>query len=185
MKRLLLFALFVLLTACAAPQDERGLHIAALSVWEQGERGYFADVQIDYHLSATVMDALDNGVPLVFKLQLEIEDMAQSWRRPFDPIELEFRVRYRPLSTVYEVQTVRDQQLIDQQRFVTRNALFASLSQLRELPLLQAGQLSGDKRYQIAARIELALDDLPLPIRPQAYLSREWNQHSGWSKWPL
>ncbi len=173
------------LTGCVVPEQERGLHIASLSVWEQGDRGHFVDMQVNYSLSEVVIDALDNGVPLVFRLALEIEDKAQSWRKPFEPVALEFRVRYRPLSTVYEVQTVRDLQKIDQQRFVTRVALFAHLSQLREIHLLDAGLLAVDRQYEILAKIELSLDDLPLPIRPQAYLSRDWHQHSGWTRWPL
>ncbi|MGD9299645.1 MAG: DUF4390 domain-containing protein, partial [Thiohalocapsa sp.] len=39
--------------------------------------------------------------------------------------------------------------------------------------------------YEVQIRVSLDIEELPLPLRPMAYLYPSWKQSSKWTKWPL
>ena len=176
--------ILILLAACSFDNAEEGLRVMSLNSWAHSEIGYMADIDVRYGLSDVVIDALENGVPLVFIMKLNVEEKGASWLQEERATEYVFRVRYRPLSTLYEVERF-GQGEIERQQFVTQDALFAYLGELRELVITDTSSLESEKTYVIAANIKLDIASLPLPMRPRAYLTPAWNQDSGWSRWPL
>jgi hypothetical protein len=59
------------------------------------------------------------------------------------------------------------------------------LGELEGLDLLREASLDPDTEYEIQIRASLDIEELPLPLRPTAYLKPSWKLSSGWSKWPL
>jgi hypothetical protein len=39
--------------------------------------------------------------------------------------------------------------------------------------------------FEIQVKASLDIDELPLPLKPEAYLFPSWKLSSGWTKWPL
>jgi hypothetical protein len=186
--RVLILLLSLLAAGCFNASDSVGIEITAVHAWNQGDDGYFTDLDISYTLSDVVIEALDQGVPLVFILKLDIRDAQASWFDRGKQIKRVFRARYRPLSNIYEVETFANssaESTTEPERFVTKHALFGYLGELREIPVAGRGELLSGRDYVMSASIKLDIESLPLPMRPKAYLSSQWQQQSGWSEWPL
>lgn len=46
-------------------------------------------------------------------------------------------------------------------------------------------RLDPEVAYQVHMKAELDIEELPLPLRPIAYLRPAWKLGSSWTKWPL
>ncbi|MBS1173864.1 MAG: hypothetical protein H6R12_2694 [Proteobacteria bacterium] len=56
---------------------------------------------------------------------------------------------------------------------------------MKDLTLVRADALDADQTYRVEMRVALDIESLPLPLRPRAYLSPDWNLSSEWSRWRL
>ncbi|KHF24102.1 DUF4390 domain-containing protein [Solemya velum gill symbiont] len=186
--RLLTPLLCLFIAGCFNASDSKGIEITAVHSWNQGDGGYLTDLDISYTLSDVVIEALDQGVPLVFIMKIDIRDRQASWFDRGKQVKRIFRARYRPLSNIYEVETFASSSAGSTnglERFVTKHALFGYLGRIREIPVAGSSELLPGHDYVIAANINLDIESLPLPMRPRAYLSSQWQQQSGWSEWSL
>jgi hypothetical protein len=148
-------------------------------VWLQGER-YLLDADLAYELDDGIMEALDNGIPVVFSISLVVEETSLI-SAELANVGLDYHIRFRPLTAFYEVTGPSG----GQRSFVTRAALFAYLGELREVPLVDVAMLDKDASYRYRMKVELDIESLPLPMRPMAWFSPVWNLSSGWKEWPL
>ncbi|MGD8235364.1 MAG: DUF4390 domain-containing protein [Chromatiales bacterium] len=148
-------------------------------VWLQGER-YLLDADLAYELDDGIMEALDNGIPVVFTISLVVEE-ASLLSLELANDRLDYHIRFRPLTAFYEVTGPSG----EQRSFVTRAALFTHLGELREVPLVDVAVLDKDASYRYRMKVELDIESLPLPMRPMAWFSPVWNLSSGWKEWPL
>jgi len=148
-------------------------------VWLQGER-YLLDADLAYELDDGIMEALDNGIPVVFSISLVVEETSLI-SAELANVSLDYHIRFRPLTAFYEVTGPSG----GQRSFVTRAALFAYLGELREVPLVDVAMLDKDASYRYRMKVELDIESLPLPMRPMAWFSPVWNLSSGWKEWPL
>ena len=159
-----------------------GISVADATVWIQDD-AYLVDLTLDYQLPEEVVDALDHGVPLVFVISMRVERPKVFWWQPvLKSRSYSYSIRYRPLAALYEVEESRHG---EKRRFVTREAVFGYLSELRQLEVVEKSGLKEEGNYQVAVKAELDIESLPPPMRPMAYLTPSWNQSSGWSRWPL
>ncbi|AGA90041.1 hypothetical protein Thimo_1244 [Thioflavicoccus mobilis 8321] len=143
---------------------------------------YVMDGHIGFGLSDTALEALDNGVPLTFELHVQVRrDGAWIWEESLYDQRVRKTIRYKPLSERYSI----DEPVGDGNSFVTRDAALAALGTLRGFRLVEKGELDPDKHYQVHVHVALDIDELPLPLRPLAYLKPSWKLESKWSKWPL
>jgi hypothetical protein len=58
------------------------------------------------------------------------------------------------------------------------------ISTLRNFHLLDNAAVTA-ANTEVAIKVEFDREALPLPLRPMAYLSQQWNLSSEWSVWPL
>ena len=148
-----------------------------------GDGVYYLNASIDHQFSDEALEALDNGVPLTLVTHIQVR-RAKSWLWEDSLLDLQLRhaIRYKPLSDRYEVYRLPG----DRGRaFETREAAIRALGTLSDLPLLNQDKLEPDQEYEVQIQIALDIEELPLPLRPQAYLTRAWKLSSKWSKWPL
>jgi hypothetical protein len=68
---------------------------------------------------------------------------------------------------------------------VTRDAALAALGEIQGLQLLDRARLDPEQAYEVQIRASLDIEELPLPLRPMAYLYPSWKHASKWTKWPL
>lgn len=141
------------------------------------------DANIRYDFSERALEALDNGVPLTVEVHLQVRGADDwIWQDSLTDQRLRFRIRYKPLSERYLVSQVPD----DAGRtYVTRDAAVAALGELRDIPLVTLDRLDPELSYELHLRVALDIEELPLPLRPMAYMYPSWKQSSKWTRWPL
>ena len=160
---------------------------AAFTIGEASARlqdGYYVlDASVKYGFSDAVLEALSHGVPLVVELHVEVRrEDAWLWEPDIVDLRLRSQIRYSPLSATYQTTNLDTGA---QRTFATRDSAIAALGDVRQLPVVQAAMLEPGERYLMDLRATLDIEALPLPLRPRAYLSREWSLASEWSRWRL
>lgn len=144
---------------------------------------YQMNAQINYRFSDAALEALDNGVPLTLDVHLRVrESDSWIWSESLIDRHLRFRIRYLPLSGRYRVRQLPGG--LDE-TYVTRDAAIAALGEIRNLQLLDQDRLDPLQQYELQLRVSLDIEELPLPLRPFAYLYPAWKHSSKWSRWPL
>lgn len=144
---------------------------------------YRLDADIDFALSDEALEALDNGVPLTIELHLRVRrDGAWVWEASLQDFRARYRIRYKPLSERYSIDRLSGGEV---DSFVSRDSALRALGTIRGLRLVEAGRLAPDEDYAVHLRVALDIDELPLPLRPIAYLRPAWKLESKWTRWPL
>lgn len=141
------------------------------------------DAEIDYDLTETVMEALENGVSLTFETHVQLR-RARAWIWEQDIIEHRLRtvLRYRPLSGLYELRNL-DQ--AEPQAFATRDSALRALGRIVAMPIIIRTALDLEQEYLVRLQVSLDIEALPLPMRPMAYLRRDWSISSEPWEWQL
>lgn len=144
---------------------------------------FFMNALLDYRFSTEALEALENGVPLTILVQIQIRRVgAWLWEDSQLDLQLRYAIRYKPLSERYEVYRLPG---TEGRSFVSRDAAIRALGEIVDLSLIGASSLDDDTDYEVQIRASLDIEELPLPLRPMAYLKPSWKLSSGWSKWPL
>lgn len=159
-----------------------GIKVESLNI-QQEEGRYLLDARLQYKLSKAVVEALDSGVAMTFRLQMRLlPDKAPFWQRPTFNRRLTYRLSYHALASVYELLSPNADQV---QRFTTREAALRAMGRLTKIPLIQAADLKPTQSYQLRLTAKLDIESLPVPLRPLAYLSNDWTLNSELGTWPL
>ena len=70
--------------------------------------------------------------------------------------------------------------------YVTRDAAISALGEIESLQLVSVERLQEEEGpFEIQIKASLDIEELPLPLKPIAYLFPSWKLSSGWTKWPL
>ena len=150
---------------------------------DKSGKQYLLNMQIDYRLSETALEALSNGVPLTLEVRVLVEKVWGSfWEQSPVDLRLRHQIRYLALTGLYRVV---DMQSGEEKSFVTKDAALHSIGELQHLRFVSTDELTPGEEYQVRLRAELDIESLPLPLRPLAYLDKGWKLTSGWSQWPL
>ncbi|EXJ15402.1 DUF4390 domain-containing protein [Imhoffiella purpurea] len=144
---------------------------------------YQLDATVDFHLSQNALEALDNGVPLTIVTHIQVRrTKAWMWEDSLLDLQIRNAIRYKPLSENYEVYRLPGS---SGRSFVTREAAIRALGELTDLELVDRKDLDPDEDYEVQVKVFLDIEELPLPLRPLAYLMPSWKLSSGWTKWPI
>ncbi len=143
---------------------------------------YFLDADIDYRLSDTALEALNNGVPLTFKVRLKLDRERPwwLWNDEIASLRLRYQLRYHALAQLYQVVRLGTDV---QRNFASRSAAIRALGTIRNLLVVTEEPVEPDQRYAARLRAELDIEALPLPLRPLAYVSPSWHLASEWYRW--
>ncbi len=136
---------------------------------------------IDYRFSNTLVEALDNGVPLTLTVTTRIRQPRRGlwdetvWRR-----DLDFQIQYYPLSQVYRVV---DETNRFQRSFPRLESALVALGELNEIAFsIEEGWTPPRPSYG-EVEVWLNIERLPWALRPIAYFSPEWRLHSNPYRW--
>jgi hypothetical protein len=141
------------------------------------------DARIDYAFSDVALEALDNGVPLTLEVHVQVRRSdAWVWEESVIDQRLRYRIRYKPLSERFLVSRLPE---AGGRSYVTRDAAVAALGEIEGLQLAKVSQLEPGEEYEIHLQASLDVEELPLPLKPIAYLLPSWKLSTGWTKWPL
>lgn len=144
---------------------------------------YWLNAQIDYQPSEVILEALEHGVALTFQVRIEVRRKGEwPWERKVAGHKLRYTLRYHALASMYELfQPGRKRP----QRFATRDGALRALGELNDIELVAASKLKADQTYLVNLQAKLDIESLPVPLRPRAYLSSQWNLTSEKNIWPL
>jgi uncharacterized protein DUF4390 len=144
---------------------------------------YFLDATIDYRLSSEARDALQSGVPLTIRLEVELLNNRRLWWDNEDAaLRQLYQLEYHALSERYTVQNVNSG---DQASFSTLFLALSYLGRVNHLPILDATLLDPGRSYDIRVRAVLDVEQFPGPLRLLAFWRRDWSLGSDWYRWRL
>ncbi len=177
-----LVALAGLLCAAALHGQETGLEVRNAST--RLEAGvWYLSARIDYHLNRDTLDALQNGIPLTFELQVELTE-DRRWLPDVDVASLRqyFELSWQPLSRGY---LVRNKNSGDQRAHTTLFAALNDLGRISALPLIDAALIDENKDYAVSLRAVLDQQQLPGLLRMLAFWDDDFTLESEWYRWNL
>jgi len=175
--------LWLTLSLAAGSAQAAGLEFSKVTITLGEDDRIYADVQIQYRLTPAVREALDNGVPLTFVTHVQMR-RAGAWLWEKDEAEYRIRsvLRHRPLSGLYEVRNLGTE---DHQVFATREAAQRYMGRIRDLAIIERSLLDSTQEYLVRLESYLDVEALPLPLRPQAYFSGEWELEAEPWEWQI
>ena len=163
--------------------DDPGFFEVRSAVAELRDGVYHLNAFISYRLSTEAMDALHSGVPLGFRLDIEIIHPRRWW---FDndnaALRQSYALEYYALSERYIVVNINSG---DQVSFASLLAALEFLGRIERLPLIDTAVLDDDRGYYVRLRASLDQEQFPGPLRLLAFWRRDWAIASEWYRWPL
>jgi len=177
--RLVLVGLLVLMGGNGTAAE---ITYKAVGIGEQ-EGKILLNIIEHYELTDTMIDALENGVPLTFVTEVMLEpEENHFWESALVEKRVERKLRYHPLAESYEVWD----SLTDKSRFfATRDAALVALGDIKEWELVPADRLEKNRFYRVTVESWHDIGSLPLPLRPKAYLTPGWHLGSKVYEWRL
>ena len=143
---------------------------------------YLLNARIEYKFSDEALAALQNGVPLIILMNIEVTQSRWYWDKNIASLEQGYLLIYHALSKKFIIHNLNSGTQIDYSSL--HNALYA-LGHLENLPLIGANLLEANIKYKVQLRTQLDIESLPAPMRPLAYISSDWRLQSDWYVWPL
>ncbi len=177
----------LLLILCyTAPAVYAAITITQPALYEDEGR-IWVNAEFKYELDDRVIDAMKNGIPLVFHAEYRIEEVKPLWEENpvIHQIEHRFILSYREFTNRYYLISLQNK------THGTYGTLAEALSRMeRRHTALEISRdtLQRNRNYQ--ARIRASLDGSTLPglMRPYLYtpwLWPEWKLDSGWHQLPI
>jgi hypothetical protein len=180
-RRYLVLALFSLffLTLPALSSDAKIRDVRTLL----SDGVYRLGARVDFTLNDTLQQALQNGVPLVLELRIEvIRERDWLWAERAAHLRQRFGLQFHALTRRYLV----DNYSTDvQYSFLELEEALDYIGNIYDLPLIDANLLKPQYTYWVRMRADLDIESLPTPVRLWAYLGSDWSLHSDWHQWPL
>ena len=173
----LLSVAVIFLAGCSEKgTDEYGFAITNVSV-NQAYQSLNVRVQQNLVLSQQAREALEHGVTLTVRLELELRNDEHLIVTQRDARQFQFR--YLPLSERYQLSEEGSQEL---QTFSRLRHLLAVVDDLNVH--ISTGPLPSGS-YELRTRIRLDESHLPTPMQLPALFSSQWQHDSEWSVWPF
>lgn len=144
---------------------------------------YTVSARIDFNFSAPALEALQNGVPLLVLIDLEVEQQRKWWlNKNIAELQQGYLLLYHALTEKYIINNLNSGA---QENYDTLDGAISALGTIEDLPILDAKLASNKGRYIVSMHAYLDLEALPAPMRPLAYISSKWRLESEWYEWPL
>jgi hypothetical protein len=177
----LLVAMLSVLPLSAAADEGRIEVRTAIAYLQDGV--WFVDARVDFQLSDEANEALDSGVKLTFKLQIELSRVRRFWTNPeVANLTQSYQLQYHALSDRYLVTSLNSG---EQDGFSTLFSALNNVGRIIALPVIDAALVDPDSRYEIAIMAVLDQERLPGPLRLVAFWRDGFSLESDWYTWTL
>lgn len=171
--------------AAAHAQDDPGrFEVRSASAGlDAGTDVYFLDARLELRLSSEAREALESGVPLSVRVEVEIIHVRRYLLdRESAALTQLYELQYHPLLERYTMRNVNSGTL---DTFATLFAALNSLGRIDRLPLIDQALLDPERIYDVRLRVLLDTEQLPGPLRLLAFWRRDWSLGSEWYRWSL
>ena len=144
---------------------------------------YVLSADIVYQLSEKAKEALQNGVPLFWNIQVKmLQHRNVLWDKTLVDTAIRYRIQYHALLNMYRVRNEGNGEVYN---FSTLSAALDLMSAVRNFRVIEKAELAPEKKYICAVKVNFDREALPLPLRPIAYIDPQWYLSSDWTLWPL
>ena len=158
-----------------------GIDIEKASATLQGGT-YRLDADIRYRLSDEVLEALNNGIALTFRITIKVDQQRKIlWDTSIAEKIVHYHLKYHALSGQYLLTSSEG----EQRSYLSLTNTLRGLGQIRALALLDKKHVEAPQDTTVKIKAELDTNALPAPLRPVAWLSRQWKLNSDWYICPL
>ena len=147
------------------------------------DKVYQLNANIQFDFSDEAIKALQNGVPIIILLDMEVyRERSWWWDSRMAKLQQGYLMLYHALTEKYIVTNLNSGAQSD---YRSLRSTLAALGRVRNLPLIDAHLLQKNTKYWVKLRVYLDIESLPAPMRPLAYLSSDWQLESDWYQWPI
>lgn len=144
---------------------------------------YWLGATIDYDLSEQALEALDNGVPLTFLLEIDVLRIRDYvWDEDVASLQQRYQLQYHALTDQYLVKNLNSGA---QHALPTLGVALSVMGAVVDVPILDRKLLVPGERYLVSMNAALDIEALPVPMRVIAYFSADWRLASARYTWPL
>jgi hypothetical protein len=167
----------------ALAQDDPGRFEIRSATTQLKDGVHYLDARIEYRLSAETREAIEAGVPLTFRLDVELLRARRFWTDSTDAnLRQRYRLEYHALSERYLLTNINSG---EQASFSTLFSALNQLGRVEQLPLIDAALLDYGRDYELRLRVVLDVERLSGPLRLLAFWQRDWSLASEWYRWRL
>jgi hypothetical protein len=146
---------------------------------------YQLNARLTFDFSQDVMDAIENGVPMVLNLDIEImRPRRYFWDEEVASLEQRYQLQYHALSEQYVVRNLNSGA---QYTFFSLTAALQKIGNVDHLPIIDQQLLKNREadNYYARVRVGLGFDNLPVPLKLDALISSSWWLDSDWYRLDL
>lgn len=141
------------------------------------------DAEIAYELNSEVREALINGIPMVFQVEVQILSLQKwLWDKVISTTLKTHLLKYHVLSKQYVLENLETGESVS---FPDLESVLIKQGSVSAMYIAEADYLKEQESYVVQIRARLLSSELPLPLRMKSYFSPKWRLDSGWYKWPL
>ena len=169
--------MFLLLFSGKSWADEFVINSAELVLID---KVYQLNARMEFDFSKEVLQAIENGVPLVIVTEIEfLEPRNYMWDKELASLEQRYQLQYHALSEQYIVRNLNSGA---QFTFFSLTAALQKIGIINHLPLIDEQLLQGkdEEHFYARVRTHLGFDNLPVPLKLNALVSRSWWLGSDW-----
>lgn len=178
----LCYILYSIIIFLLLPFTGHGAEVKQAEIRLQGE-SYVLTADIVFQLSEKAKDALQNGVPLFWDLQIKLlQHRDFLWDKKLVDTAIRYRIQYQAMLNMYRVRNEDNGKVYN---FSTLPAALSLMSAIVDFPVIEKLRIDAEKKYLCFLKINFDRNLLPLPLRPIAYIDSEWYLSSDWTLWPL
>ncbi|MFK7815435.1 MAG: DUF4390 domain-containing protein [Gammaproteobacteria bacterium] len=141
------------------------------------------DAEIAYELNSEVREALVNGIPLLFQVEVQVVSLQKwLWNKVITTTVKTHLLKYHILSKQYVLENLETG---DSDSFPDLESVLVHQGRVSAMYITEADYLNDQENYVVQLRSQLLTSKLPLPLRMKSYFSPKWRLNSGWYEWPL
>lgn len=141
------------------------------------------DAEIAYELNSEVREALVNGIPLLFQVEVQVVSLQKwLWDKVITTTVKTHLLKYHILSKQYVLENLETG---DSDSFPDLESVLVQQGHVSAMYIAESDYLNDQDQYVVQLRSQLLTSKLPLPLRMKSYFSPKWRLDSGWYEWPL
>lgn len=144
---------------------------------------YLLEARINFAFDKEVINALEHGVALHIDVIVRLKKMRNWWWDATVKQDiLRFKLEFQPLSNHYLVTNTATG---DRQQLQSLEQALLILGTINKHTFFHKNLLDKQASYLGLIRARLNIESLPPPLRPVAYVSKQWQLKSPWYKWSI
>jgi len=166
--------------SASARAKTRAIEVNYLNVTELNNE-LRLDAEIAYELNNEVREALINGIPLMFQVEVQVVYLQKwLWDKVITTTIKTHSLKYHILSKQYVLENLDTG---ESDSFPDLESVLAQQGRVSAMHISEADYLNQKQTYVVKLRSQLLTNKLPLPLRMKSYFSPKWRLDSGWHQW--